>query len=172
MEDGQTVSQIAHEGAEPQGASQVDYFGFSETEKWYLPDGISYFELAAMNEGKKAKFQKGTQRDMVLEKGSGNARFKIDPAVERHQLIMASVTGWNLTRNGVPVPFGERAIRDFLELANPSIVEKLELAIRKLNPWLLADMTVEEIDKQIDELKELRIVAEEREAGEASSSSR
>jgi hypothetical protein len=151
---------------------QEDYFGFSMTEKFYLPDGQSYFELAAMNEGKKAKFQKMTQRDMVLEKGSGNARFKIDPAVERHALIQACTVDWNLKRNGVPQPFGERALRDFLELANPDVVEKIELQIRKMNPWLLNEMTTEEIDKQIEELKELREVAEKREAGEASSSNR
>lgn len=156
--------------------AQEDYFGFAKTERWYLPDNVSYFELRAMNEGDKAKFQKMTQRDMVLEKGSGNARFKIDPAVERHALIEASVVGWNLTRNGVPVPFDKAGranpLGDFLQLADPAIVEKLELAIRKLNPWLLAEMSVEEIDNQIEELKELRKVAVEREAGEGSSSSK
>ncbi len=155
---------------------QEDYFGFSETTKYYLPDGVSYFELQAMNEGKKAKFQKLTQRDLVLEKGSGNARFKMDPGVERHELIKASVVDWNLTRNGQKIPFDTSGranpLNDFLELANPKIVEGLEAAIRKLNPWLMSDITVEEIDKQIEELQELRVEAVKREEGEAFSSSK
>ena len=159
-----------------QGSSQVDYFGFQSFEKYYLPDGISWFELQRLNEGQKAEFQKNTQRDMILEKGSGNARFKIDPAVERHALIEAAVVGWNLTRNGQPVPFDKRGranpLRDFLQLADPKIVEDIELKIRKMNPWLMSDLTVKEIDEQIAELEDMRKIAEEREAGEASSSSK
>jgi hypothetical protein len=152
---------------------QIDYFGFQQTSRYVFPDGITYFELKAMNEGEKSKFQKLTQRDLVLEKNSGNARFKMDPATERHELIKSSVVGWNLKRNGVDVPFptGNQtnpALRDFLELANPKIVEDIELAIRKLNPWLLNDLTVEEIDKQIEELQDLRKAAVDKERGEAS----
>lgn len=171
----ETVEHIGSEVDFQETASasvQQDYFGFQQRERYYLPDGVSFFELEAMNEGMKSKFQRMTQRDLVLEKGSGNARLKVDPGGERHELIKASVKGWNLTRNGVPQPFGPRALQDFLELANPKIVEGLELAIRKLNPWLLADATVEEIDKQIEELQELRVEAVKREEGEASSSSR
>lgn len=151
---------------------QIDYFGFQQTSRYTFPDGITYFELKAMNEGEKSKFQKLTQRDLVLEKNSGNARFKMDPATERHELIKSSVVGWNLKRNGVPVPFEQvgraNPLNDFLELADPKIVEEIELAIRKLNPWLLNDMTVEEIDKQIEELQDLRKVAVDKERGEAS----
>lgn len=154
------------------GNQQMDYFGFQKTEKHYLPDGVSYFEIKAMNEGAKAKFQKSTQRDMVLEKGSGNARFSIDPAAERHALIKECTVDWRLRRGDQFQPFGDAALRDFLQLADPKIVEGIELAIRKLNPWLLADATVEEIDKQIADLEELRKIAVEREAGEGYSSSR
>jgi hypothetical protein len=124
--------QVAEEGA---GQQQLDYFGFQKTEKHYLPDGISYFEIKAMNEGAKAKFQKMTQRDMILEKGSGNARFSIDPAAERHALIKECTVDWRLMRQGQYQPFGDAALRDFLVLADPKIVEGIELAIRKLNPW-------------------------------------
>lgn len=151
---------------------QADYFGFQERVQHFLPDGVSWVMLEAMNEGMKARFQKNTQRDLVLEKGSGNARFKMDPGAERHALIEASVKDWNLRQNGQLRPFGERALKDFLQIANPKIVEEIELAIRKLNPWLMADLTVEEIDKQIEELNELRDEAVKREAGEGASSSK
>jgi hypothetical protein len=172
MTDSATYVQPNPQEAQPQGSAAVDYFGFQHTEKFYLPDGVSYFELQALNEGQKAKFQKRTQRDMILEKGSGNAKFRIDPSTERHELIMAATVGWNLTRGGQPIQFGDRSIRDFLELANPKIVESIEAKIRKMNPWLLSDMSVEEIDEQIKELEDMRKVAVEREAGEASSSNR
>lgn len=165
-----TDTQVRPEEIETQ--RQIDYFGFSERKKYFLPDGITYVELEAMNEGSKAKFQKRTQRDLTLEKGSGNARFSMDPAKERHELIRECVKGWNFIRNGIPIPFGEAGMRDFLTLANPKIVEGIELEIRKMNPWLLNELTVEEIDKQMKELEELREIAVEREAGEGSSPSK
>jgi hypothetical protein len=157
---------------EPTSKQQQDYFGFSETKQHFLPDGVTYVEIRAMNEGAKARFQKRTQRDLTLEKGSGNARFSMDPAKERHELIKECVVGWNFMRGGVLIPFGERGMNDFLMLANPRIIEEIELEIRKMNPWLLNELTVEEIDKQMEELRELREIAVEREAGEGSSSSR
>jgi hypothetical protein len=101
----------------------------------------------------------------------------IAQGTERHELIKASVVGWNLTRNGQPLPQpdpddprakGSVQLNDFLQLADPVIVEGLEKAIRKANPWLLQDMKVEDIDKQIEDLQEMRKIAVEREAGEAS----
>jgi hypothetical protein len=152
-------------------SQQVDYFGFERTEKFVLPDGISYIEIKAMNEGAKARYQRDTTRPIVIEKG-GNASTRIDPAATRHALIEHSVVGWNLTRGGKPFGFSPRFLRDFLETADPKIVEDLELAIRKLNPWLNDDLTVEEIDKEIDRLKELREAARERELGEGSSAAK
>lgn len=166
------MTEVLQDTAPVQTNPQVDYFGFSHVETHYLPDGITFVELQAMNEGDKAKFQKSTQRDMVLEKGSGNARFKMDPAAERHALLETSIKGWNFQRGGQPIPYTQASFRDFIRLADPEIIEKIELAIRKLNPWLLAELTVEEIDKQIDELKEMREVAEKRESGEGSSSNK
>lgn len=165
---------MSDEYGDTQADQQVydDYFGFASSEKWYLPDGKQYFEFEVMNEGKKSKFQKKTQRDVVLERQSGNARMKMDAAQERHELIKESVIGWNLYRGGQAVPFTDRALNDWLSLTNPKLVEGLEKAIRKANPWLLAEMTVEDIDKEIENLQEMRKVAEERELGEGSSSSR
>lgn len=156
----------------PEAPTFVDYFGFQSTTKWYLPDGVQYFEIQVMNEGMKAKFQKSTSKDLIMERKSGDARMRVNPADERHQLIKTCVVNWNLYRGGKPQPFGERALQDFLQLTDPRLVEDLEKEIRKANPWLLGEMSVEDIDKEIENLKEMREVAAEREAGEASSSSR
>lgn len=148
--------------------AQADYFGFAESHKYIFPDGVSYIEFTSMNEGQKAKFQKSTSRDLVLERQSGNARMKVDAAEERHALIKETCVGWNLTRNGQPIPFGRVQLGDFLTLANPKIIEDLEKAIRKANPWLLGEMSPEDIQREIDNLEEMKKVAEERERGEAS----
>lgn len=162
---------IEHGQEFQQGSAPVDYFGFQSTEKFYLPDGQQYIEFEIMNEGKKAKFQKLTTKDLVVQRG-GDARMKMDPAQERHELIRQSVTGWNLYRGGNPVPFSPTNLKDFLELANPKLIEDLEKAIRKANPWLMGEMKSEDIRREIENLEEMLKTAEEREAGEASSANR
>lgn len=153
---------------EAPASEQADYFGFGSSEKYVLPDGVSYIEFTRMNEGKKKFFQDKTSKDLVLERQSGNARMSVLQGSERHELIKACVTGWNLTRGGHPVPFTAPNLNDFLTLADPLVVEGLEKEIRKANPWLLAEMTVADIDREIENLTEMRKVAEERERGEAS----
>lgn len=153
-------------------SAPVDYFGFAETHRFSLPDGIQFFEFVSMNEGKKSAFQKLTQRDVVVERQSGNARMRVNPADERHALITQSLTNWNLYLNGQPLPFDEKGKRMVLELFPPKLIEELEAAIRKANPWLVNEISVEDIDKQIEELQELRDQAVERERGEAASATK
>lgn len=146
----------------------VDYFGFKRTEKFYMPgsDKKFWIEIKPMNEGEKKNFQDKTSRDMVVERQSGNARMSVLAGTERHELIKSCIVNWNLMRDGVPVACDPRNVNDFLSLADPMIVEDLEKAIRKINPWLLADMKVEDIDKEIANLQEMREIALKREAGE------
>jgi hypothetical protein len=146
----------------------VDYFGFAESHKHMLPDGKQWIEFQSMNEGAKSRFQKESSRDLVLERQSGNARVKMDQAGDRHALIKACVTDWYVLRGGQPIPYTPVQLGDFLTLADPRIIDGLELAIRKANPWLLAEMSVKDIDKEIENLQEMRKVAEERERGEVS----
>lgn len=160
---------IEHQAIEQQ--APIDYFGFQANEKFVFPDGIQFIEFQIMNEGAKARFQKLTTKDLVVQRG-GDARMKMDPAQERHELIRQSVVGWNMYRGGQPIPYSDRNLKDFLELANPKLIEDLEKAIRKANPWLMAEMKVEDIDREIENLQEMRRVAVERELGEGSSSNR
>lgn len=153
-----------------------DYYGFDSSEKWYFPDGKQYIEFKVMTEGAKARFQKLTNRDLILERTSGNARMKVDQASERHALLEESVTFWYMLRKNEktgkpePIPYSAHEFKNWLNKANPKLVEDLEKAIRKANPWLLAEMTVEDIDREIENLKEMREVAEKRERGEETSS--
>lgn len=151
---------------------QQEYFGFGGEEKFYLPDGISYIAFRIMNEGRKSSFQKDVKRDLTIERSTGNARTAVDPSVERHALIISSCTDWNLLRGGRVIEFSERNVRIFLQDADPKIVEDLETAIRKANPWLMGDVTLEDIDKSIEELKKQREEKIEALRGESSSSSK
>lgn len=146
----------------------TDYFAFSATDRFMFPDGQQWIEFKKMNEGDKKRFQDKTSKDLVLERNSGNARMSVLQGTERHELIRSCVVGWNLYRGGQPVTFNSVNLGDFLTLADPRVIEDLEKAIRKANPWLLADMTSEDIQKEIDNLEEMKRVALERERGEAS----
>ena len=151
-----------------------DYFGFEETHTWYFPDGKQYILFQTMNEGARARYQRATSKDVRLFKQTGDASIKVDPSEERHILFEQSVKGWYIFRNGREVPFGPHAgsgseFHKWLMGANPKLVSSLELAIRKANPWLMNEQTVAEIDKQIEELKELRASVEAREEGKDAS---
>jgi hypothetical protein len=155
----------------------VDYWGTDEEIKHFLPDGKQYFVLKIMNEGAKSQFQKMTNQDLIVGRDN-TATVKMNPAKERHELIKASVTGWNLMQkdkkdgNFYPAPFSIRSLDAWLEVAPPKIVEDLEYAIRMANPWMQSEMTVEEVDKEIDRLTELRASLREREQGEAGSTNK
>lgn len=153
-----------------------DYWGFDERQQWFFPDGKQFIEFKIMNEGDRSRYQKLVNRDIAVSRATGDAKIKLDQAEERKALLESSVTGWNLYRQGSPVPFAigspGATFEQWLAAANPKLVDDLEFAIRKANPWLQAEMSVEEIDKEMDRLRELREQAVKREMGEASSSSK
>lgn len=154
----------------------VDYWGTDETHRYTLPDGKQWFEFKIMNEGDRSKFQKLTNQDMQINQDR-TAKVRVDQVAERHTLIKTSVNNWNLwTKNAKgemePVLFTPHNLDKWLEKAPPKIVDELEFEIRKANPWMQADMTTEEIDKEIERLYELRREVAEREAGEGSSATK
>jgi hypothetical protein len=151
-----------------------DYFGFDEFHEFTFPDGKTWIKFKVMSEGDRAKFQRMTNKDIKITRGTGDASINADVAAERHELIKTSVVDWNLCKRnsqGVmePVPFtksaGKLNLEAWLSQANPKLVDDLELAIRQANPWMQADMTVDEIDKEIVRLNELRDQVESANAG-------
>lgn len=157
--------------AQPEQRVTQDYWGVDETHKHYLSDGVQYFEFKVMNEGDKAKFQRQTNQDLTIGRDQ-QAKVRMDPAGERHTLIKTSVTGWNLYKQGEVVAFSPQLLEKWLQSANPKIVEELEYAIRMANPWLQAEMSIEEVDKEITRLEEVRRQLVEREAGESVSANK
>ena len=150
---------------------QQNYWGFQETFDYVFPDGITFIKFRVMNEGDKVKFQKSTSRDILLNR-VGEARMKMDTGSERHAIITTCAMDWNFLQGDQRVPFNERVLKQWLEVADPKLVEKIEVEVRKHNPWLLGELSSKDIKEQITELEEMLKIAEEREAGEASSSSR
>lgn len=134
----------------------ANYWGVKEERKHFLPDGTQHFVFKIMNEGDKVKFQKMTNQDLIVNRDN-SARIKMDPATERHQLIETCVTGWKLYMpDGAEAKFSSAMLKNWLTEASPKLVEDLEFAIRKANPWMQADMSLEEVDKELDRLTDLK----------------
>lgn len=145
----------------------VDYFGTDETERTFLPDGVSWIEHKTLTEGDRRKYLNKTNRGVEVIKATGNARMSLAPGDERYELLRVSIVNWNLSSGGKPVPFNYTKLDSFLEKANPKVVDIIEKAVRLANPWLLAEMSVEDIDREIGTLTELRAKKVEEEEGKA-----
>lgn len=165
-------------------AGYGDYFGFDEREQWFFPDRKQWIEFKKLTEGDRAKYLKATKSDVHLNQKSGEARIPFDQSQDRKQLLLHSITNWHLVhiapgqpgqpRKVTPIPFtanrtngGE--LGQWIDRANPAILMQLEKAIRKANPWMLNEMSAEQIRKEIDDLSELLKAAEDREANEKNS---
>lgn len=159
--------------ATDQFAGYSDYFGFDEDAVWEFPDGRQWIKIKKLTEGMRGKFMRNTRPDLTINQRSGDAKIPIDQAKERLELIMASVVDWHIVRKHPKtsalelVAFNRAVLGQWIEAANPALVADLEKFIRKSNPWMLTEMSAEEIRKQIAELEELLAVAEEKEAREA-----
>jgi hypothetical protein len=174
------VDQPQSVGTDEPGELYEDYWGTDEIKRHYLPDGKQYFEFKIMDEGARSRFQKLTNEDMTVMRDN-TAKVKMDPVAQRHTLIKESVIGWFLMQRlpdgswseaPPPTATNKRPIEQWLEKAPPKIVDELEFAIRKANAWMQADMSAEDIDKEIERLYDLRKQVVEREAGEGTSGSK
>lgn len=165
-----TYTPPAHEedqpAVEPSISGQVDYFAFDESFTCYLPDGKSWIAHKALNEGQRRAYLKQASREVRFRKG-GEASTTLDAGEERRALLTAAITGWNLVRGGSPVVFNPANLNRFLEAANPKVLDIIEKDVRLHNPWLLQEMTVEDIDREIEALQEMRAakVAEDEKEG-------
>lgn len=157
-------------------AGYGEYYGFEERERWYFPDRKQWIEFKKMNEGDRGRFQSRTRPDVVMNQKSGEARIPFDQANERKELILTSCTDWHVVRRNAKtgqfelVPWTGNSpggnLGQWLQTANPALVMELEKTIRKANPWMLQEMSVEQIDKEIADLEDLRRQAVEREERE------
>lgn len=153
----------------------ASFWGYAETFKVVLPgqDKIpakwkQYIVCEKMNEGKRSLYQKKTNSKVTILKANQNAEMGVDPARDRRALIEGSVKDWYMLRadpSGKPfeVPYTDRAFKDWYDQANPVDIEKLEREIRDHNPWMLAEMTIEAIDEELERLQAVREDVEKKE---------
>jgi hypothetical protein len=156
------------EGVSLYQSGQQDYFGFESVDRIKLPDGTSYIEHRILNEGQRRKYLNKVNREVKVQRATGDAVMKMAPGEEKKALLEAAICGWNLMRNGQPVPFNTKNLDEFLDKANPKVIDLIEKEIRKGNSWLQADMSVEDIDREITQLQELRQQKLEEEEGKDS----
>lgn len=152
----------------------VDYFAAPQPQRWYLPDGEQYFEYQELREGGKAAYEKATNKDIRVQRSTGDARLSVDPATQRQTLIRLSVTDVHLyqgrNNDGTPalVAFNKERPGKFWEnLFNffpASLIDKLHQEITKANAWLAADDDIEALKKERDQLDERIERAEEEQA--------
>jgi len=135
----------------------ANYWGFTRMERFYLPDNVQYIEFQPMTEGDRQKYQNATKTTMSMNRASGDSRVSIDPSKARTALLDVSVKGWYmLGPDGREAEFKSRQYgwNAWLQQADPAIIADLEKAITKANPWLQAEMDEEEIEQEIESLKE------------------
>lgn len=141
-----------------------DYWGTKGETTHYMPDGKQYFTIKKMDEGDRARYQFESGMQMTSMRKTGDTKIDINQAKDREALVCASVKGWFLVKDGVQVPFNAQALRAWVKGSDPKLLDKLLMSIRKFNPFLQEDLSVKDIDEQMQELRELRDIAEKREA--------
>jgi hypothetical protein len=142
-----------------------DYFGFEDTDRVKLPDGKSWVEFAVMNEGQRRQYLNAQNRKVTIRKGSGDAEMELAPGDDKYNLLKLTIKNWNLRRGGQPVTFNKHELDRFLNGADPKVIDLIHREVTLAHPWLLDQMTVEDIDTEIDNLKKMREVVEKNEAG-------
>ncbi len=165
--------------AEEENYGYEDYYGFSEVHRFMMPDRRQWIEFKTLAEGDLMRYHARLNRDVMVEKTTGNARIRMNQVEERNALLMVAITGWHLVRRDRSgqfreVPFNNKRdgeLEQWLKVANPAIIADLDKAIRDQNPFLLSanTETVEAIDKQIAELEDQKAKLLERMQGEADS---
>lgn len=140
----------------------IDYFGTPEPLRFYLGDETQYFEFTPLTEGGKAKYERATNKDIRVQRTTGDAKMQVDPATERQALVMLSVTdaliykrqkplnqlkpvAFQQAKNGTqPNEFWQ----DIFEVFPPKVIQDLYRKIRDANPWMKADEDVETLEEE------------------------
>lgn len=162
------VGQPAHQ-SDPAVIIYEDYWGTDATTRYTMPDGQQWFEIKKMSEGNRAQYQREAGLQMTSQRKTGDTKIDIDQAQDRLALILNSVIGWNIVkRTGVneftPILFNKHALREWVTQTGPNYVDNLIQEIRKFNPFLQEDLSVEDLEKQKAEVEELLVLARRREA--------
>jgi len=142
-------------GVIPESLVAVDFFSFKETKEVELRGSGQFVTIKKFTEGDRRKYMNTTSREVKFAQ-SGQTSMDLRPGDDRRALLEIAISGWSVQRNGRPLEFTPRNLGTFLDSVDPSLVDEIEDAVRDYNPWLLNDVTIEDIDAQIAELESLR----------------
>jgi hypothetical protein len=154
------------------------YWGTDVTFKWFLPGedendpDAQYIEYKKMNEGDRSKYQKAISDPVLVHRGSGDARMKVDPARDREALLNAAVSGWNLWKGDRQATFNPTQFNLWKNAFDPASIDRLEKAIRKVNPWLRNEMSLKDAREEHQRLADLIVELEDEEQEKLNSSSK
>lgn len=151
----------AEPGAIATEQRQQSYYGAQDEHQWYFPDNISFITFIELNEGGRQKYVDAAQSDARLQRGSGDMLIKMQASKAKMTLFNEAIVGWNVIRpDGSKIPFSKNSegseLWKYIRAMPPRLVDALEEAIREKNPWLLQDMDLEDIDKEIENLQKMR----------------
>lgn len=166
MDDPTAVAMAANmvaQGIAPTEPAPVDYFAQGADVVTMLPDGVSWISHKKLNEGDRKRYLQSINKDLKIQKGTGDAIMKLAAGEDRSALLAVAITGWNLTRGGVQWPFNQQNLRALLD-GPVQILELVEKDVKKNNSWLFNDDTVEDIDKEIERLQSMKDAILERDA--------
>lgn len=166
----QMAAAMKAEGVNPYQKVQVDYFAAVEDTRTELPDGVSWVSHKVLTEGDRKRYLKQINRDLKIQKGTGDAIMRVSAGEDRTALLRVAVTGWNLLAGGAPLPFTPQNLERLLD-GPVQILELIERDVKKNNPWLFADASVEDIDSEIERLQEMKAELLEAEEGKSNSAS-
>lgn len=152
---------------------QQIYYGTDERYEVFFPDGATKVVCKVMTEGDRQRFQASVNRDVKISRQTGDMQMRITTGEERMALLTGAIVGWNLINHDrKPVTFSKGSpgaeLEKWIAQAPPSIIDSIEKEIRRHEPWLTAGATIEDIDAQMDELRELREQKLREEAGNGS----
>lgn len=135
-----------------------NYWGSDVFHKFFLPGEDSadpdaqYIEYKKMNEGDRSRYQKAISDPVLVHRGSGDARMKVDPARDRQALLDAAVSGWNLWKGDRQANFNPTQFNLWKNAMDPSVIDRLEKAVRKANPWLRSEMSLKDAREELERI--------------------
>lgn len=156
----------------------VDYFAEPETHRHYLPDGKQYFDFQELREGGKALYEKATNKDIRVQRATGDARLAVDPATQRQVMIRLSIVDAVLYQRNSQgrleqLAFDRNKPGRFWEICfeklPAKLVQDLYEKIQKVNTWLAADDDLDALKEERERLNERIERAEEEHAKKLSS---
>jgi hypothetical protein len=157
---------------------EIDYFGVDERREVYLPGSkTQYVVIKEFTEGDRKKYLDKVNKDVRFGKDN-TATMKTSPGSDRHELLKIAIVDFKLQRGTgdnvviMTIVTHPRVLEEFLEKTSPKVIDHIVKEVHKLNPWLINDASVEDMEKELADLQEMIDLKKAEEAKNDSSASK